>query len=70
MAREVELSNAKLEIAAELESAPARFTAVSMKVSADYQEGVDFQKLVTIAERGCISANTLKKAVDLTISIS
>ena len=41
--------------------APARFTAVTMTIKGDYLEGTEFEKLVTIAKRGCISVNTLKK---------
>lgn len=68
-AREIELKNATAEISAELENAPSRFTSITMKVSADFAEGTDFEKLVTIAERGCISANTLRKAVDLKVEV-
>ncbi len=70
VAREVKLNNATAEISAEMENAPARFTAITMKVSAQYPAGTDFEKLVTIAERGCISANTLKKAVELKVLVS
>ena len=69
VARDVKLDEATAEIAAELDNAPARFTAITMKVTAKYPEGTDFEKLVTIAERGCISANTLKGAVDLKVVI-
>jgi putative redox protein len=65
--RNIKLTEAKAEISAEMENAPSRFTVVTMTVSAQYPEGTDFQKLVTIAERSCISANTLKKAVELNI---
>jgi putative redox protein len=47
---------------------PPRFTAVRMKIQAGGDSG-ELQKLVTIAERGCIVANTLKNAVDLEISL-
>ncbi len=69
VARNVELKDAKAEISAEMENAPSRFTAVTMTVSAQYPDGTDFEKLVTIAENGCISANTLKNAVDLKILV-
>lgn len=66
-ARDIELSNARADISAELDGNPARFTRITMEVRAEYAEGTDFVKLVTIAERGCISANTLKNAVELTV---
>jgi len=68
-ARDIALSNVKAEIAAEIEDGPSRFTEATMTVSAQYPEGTDFQKLVTMAERGCIAANTLKTAIKLKIVV-
>lgn len=68
-ARNIKLSAAKVDIAAELADTPSRFTAITLTVTAQYPAGTDFQKLVTIAERSCISANTLKKAVELSILV-
>jgi putative redox protein len=36
-------------------------------VTAQCEPADEFEKLVTIAERGCIVANTLAKAVNLSI---
>ncbi len=69
-AREADLNNTKLEISASLASSPPRFTAVEMKVSADTSDPDGLQKLVSIAERGCIVANTLKNAVELAIELA
>ena len=66
-ARDIELKNAKAEIAGDLADAPPRYTAVHMKVSAQCDPAEELPKLVVIAQRGCISANTLGKAVELTI---
>jgi len=41
-----------------------------MKVSAAHEDRELMEKLVTIAERGCIVANTLKKSVDLSITLA
>jgi len=68
--RDSSLNNAKLEISANLASAPPRFTAVEMKVSADSNDPDGLQKLVSIAEKGCIVANTLKNAVELRIVLA
>jgi putative redox protein len=38
-----------------------------MRVSADGGTDAELAKLVTIAERGCIVANTLRRALDLTV---
>ncbi len=68
-ARSIPLKNALLNIEGQLSSdSPSRYVAIKMQVSA---EGVDdLHKLATIAERGCIVANTLKKSVDLSIEIA
>ena len=66
-AREIEISQARAVIAAELVDAPPRFTDIRMKVMGDCRPADEFEKLITIAERGCISANTLRHAVNLSI---
>jgi len=66
-AREVEISDARTEIAGELSDGPIRYTEITMRVSARCQPTDALEKLVTIAERGCISANTLRNAVALSI---
>jgi len=66
-ARGIELRDARAEIAGELADAPARYIKVNMTVSAQCEPAGELPKLVVIAERGCLVANTLRKAVDLTI---
>ncbi|MES9967527.1 MAG: OsmC family protein [Sedimenticola sp.] len=66
-AREIEISDAKAEIAAELADTPARYTDIHMTVTARCEPSDELEKLVTIAERGCIAVNTLSRAVNLTI---
>ena len=66
-AREIGISNARLEIDGELADAPARYTAIHMRISAQCDAPDELSKLSTIAERGCIVANTLRNAVELTI---
>ena len=65
--REDPLTDVKLVINGTLEMAPPRFTKVKMEINAPYEDRAQMEKLATIAERGCIVANTLKNAVDLTI---
>lgn len=66
-ARDIEIDNAKAEIAGELADGPARYVAIHMKITAQCSAPAELEKLVTIAERGCIVANTLGKAIELTI---
>ena len=68
--REAAVSDVNLTIGGTLETAPPHFSAVEMKVSAVHEDRELMEKLVTIAERGCIVANTLKKSVDLSITLA
>ena len=67
--REAEVSNVNMAISGTLESAPPHFSAVELKISADHNDKEQMEKLITIAGRGCIVANTLKKCVDLSINL-
>lgn len=69
-ARQVEASELTLDITATLEEAPPRFSAVALTVSGKYPDRTLMEKLVTIAERGCIVANTVKGSVSLSFSVS
>jgi putative redox protein len=68
-ARDIELNNARADIEGDMADAPSRFTAIRMAVSAQCNPPEELGKLVAIAERGCIAANTLRAAVDLSIEI-
>jgi len=68
--REAEVSNVNLNISGTLESAPPHFSTVEMTISADYQNKDQMEKLIKIAERGCIVANTLKNSVKLSINLA
>jgi len=67
--RGVELSGAALDITGTIQGTPSRFAAVHMKISTDGTDKALMKKLVTIAERGCLVANTLKQALELTIDV-
>ncbi len=66
-AREADVSNCQVDVTATVGTNPSRFTAVELRVSADCRDSELLRKLVTIAERGCIAANTLREAVALTV---
>lgn len=65
-AREADVSNVYTEVTGTLGDTPVRFTTIDMVVSADGADTELLSKLVTIAERACITANTLRDAVTLT----
>ena len=66
-AREADISNCQVDVTATAGANPSRFTAIELRVSADCRDSELLGKLVTIAERGCIAANTLREAVELTV---
>jgi putative redox protein len=69
-AREADVKDVRLAITGTLSEGPMRYAAVHMEIHGAYADRAAMEKLVTIAERGCIVANTLKKAVDLTIALA
>ena len=65
-AREATVDDVRLAVSGVLEEAPPRFTAVHLAVRARGDAAL-LERLVTIAERSCIVANTLRGAVTLTV---
>ncbi len=68
-ARDLEIDDISIEVSGELAEAPARFDAIDMVVSSAFEDRDTLEKLVLMSERACIVANTLKKSVDLTVTI-
>jgi putative redox protein len=68
-ARHAQVSGVQTEVIATLADSPSRFTAVELYVSAECADRELFEKLVEIAERGCIMVNTLKGKLDLQVRI-
>jgi putative redox protein len=69
-AREADIKDLRLAIAGTLSEAPMRFTAITLEVRGQYADKAEMEKLVTVAERGCIVANTLKGAVALSLTVA
>ena len=68
--RSAEVSNVELTIKATLAESPARFSKIEVEVYAQYEDRELMEKLLIIAERGCIIANTVKNEVELSVSLS
>ena len=68
-ARKASISNVQTRVEATLESAPKHFSAYTLRVTAQCEDRALLEKLVTIAERGCIVANSLKKAAPITLVV-
>ena len=64
---DVSIENIVLTVTATLSDDMTRFSAVHMHVTAA-ADSSELKKLVTIAERACIAANTIRGAVALTVS--
>jgi putative redox protein len=68
--READVSEVEAEVTGTLVDGPTRFSAVEVCVSAKYSDRGMFEKLVEIAEKGCIVANTVRGAIELTVRIA
>ncbi len=68
-ARDAGVKDIRIDITGTLSEAPMRFAAIRLEIDADYADRAEMEKLVTVAERGCIVANTLKDAVALSLVV-
>jgi putative redox protein len=68
-ARQAPITDVRTEVTGTLAESPARFTAVELHVTADTRDQELLERLVGIAERGCIMMNTLRGKLDITVRI-
>jgi putative redox protein len=68
-ARGEQISEAHLEVIGTIAESPARFSALELYVTADGANPELLEKLVEIADRGCIMMNTLRGKLDIRIRI-
>jgi putative redox protein len=68
--RQAEVSGVQTEVIGSLAESPARFTAVELNVTAKFSDREQFEKLVEIADRGCIMMNTLRGKLDINVRIA
>ena len=68
-ARELAITNVKVDVSGTLDGAPEHFTEFTINVSATCDDVDSLRKVVTIAERACQVVNTLKLAVPVTIAV-
>ena len=68
-ARGEQISDAHLEVIGTIAESPARFSALELWVTADGANPELLEKLVEIADRGCIMMNTLRGKLDVRIRI-
>jgi putative redox protein len=68
-ARGEQISDARLEVIGTIAESPARFSALDLYVTAEGADPDRLEKLVEIADRGCIMMNTLRGKLDVRIRI-
>jgi putative redox protein len=68
-ARGEQISDARLEAMGTIAESPAGFSALELYVTADGANPELLEKLVEIADRGCIMMNTLRGKLDVRIRI-
>ena len=69
-AREAPVSDAKVTVTATLADNPQRFCSYRLDVTANCDDVKLLEKLVMIAERGCISANSLKQGAPIEVVVT
>jgi putative redox protein len=62
-AREAPVTNVRTDVTGVLVDEPTRFESVSLEVSADCDDPELLERLVKIAENGCIMVQSLKRGV-------
>lgn len=66
-ARQALVSDVRTTVVATLESTPARFSAVALTIEAT-GSAEDLQRVLEIADRGCIMMNTLRDKLEISIT--
>lgn len=70
-ARDAQVTDVQVEVTGTLAEAPVRYAAIELSVSADCEDRELMEKLVEIAERGCIMVSTLAAAnIDLRVRVA
>jgi putative redox protein len=68
-AREAAISGVRTEVVGTIADSPARFSALELCVSAESLNREELERLVEIADRGCIMMNTLRGKLDVRVRI-
>jgi putative redox protein len=68
-AREAEISDVRTEVIGTIAESPVRFSAIELHVTAESRDRELLERIVEIADRGCIMMNTLRGKLDLRVRI-
>ncbi|MEP6715257.1 MAG: OsmC family protein [Terriglobia bacterium] len=68
-ARNAEIFNVRTEVIGILTDTPTRFSALELNVNAESADREMLERLLEVADRGCIMMNTLRGKIDVSIRI-
>ena len=66
-ARDAAVSDVRVEVVGALAESPARFSKLELRVAAKCVDRELLERLVEIADRGCIMMNTLRGTVEVNL---
>ena len=66
-ARQVVISDIRTEVCGAIEDSPSRFSSLELRITAKNMDAETLDRLVEIADRGCIMMNTLRGKLDVRI---
>src|SRR5262249_48160706 len=69
-ARGSAVDSLRISVEARIEGAPERMTRFALRVNGRYDDAELMQKLLTMAERGCIVSNTLRVIAPIEIHLA
>lgn len=67
LARRAEISDVHVDVVGILADSPTRFTSLELRVTAEAGDPELLDRLIEIADRGCIMMNTLRTTLDLRV---
>jgi putative redox protein len=68
-AREAKIDDVRTEVIGTIDGTPARFVALELCVTSDSPDRELLEKLVEIADRGCIMMNTLRGKLEVKLRL-
>ena len=69
-ARDARIAAVRTHVSGILGDAPSRFVRVELSVSAAHEDRDEFEKVVEIATRGCITIASLRGLVEVAVRIA
>jgi putative redox protein len=67
VARKAEISDVQVDVVGVIADSPSRFSGLELRVAAETGDPELLERLIEVADRGCIMMNTLRGALDLRV---